>query len=301
MPLQAAFYRTLAAYHRAGISWPDAVESAAGSQADVREVAGQLRQGTSLADALGGHADPVDRALIRAGEASGQLESALERIAEAHEDSTRERRERWAGLAYPIILAHVGALLLPLPDLLQGNIGTALLWSLAILVPIWSWILGIKYVDAKARHESETPMATWGPFRNAAAEGSARCLRVLAACDAAGVPLLEGLALARSVSPGSPAGQDLARAEVLANQGSALAPAWQDLAASHADRLRAAEHVGELGIASKRVARDLADDVRIRRKKTAAILPIVVLLSVGAVIAWRIFSFYGNLYGPLAR
>lgn len=299
--MSAAFYRTLAAYHRAGIAWPEAVESAAGTRGGMGRVAGQLRAGTSLADALEEHADPVDRALLRAGEASGQLETTLERIAAAHEAETKERRERWAGLAYPIVLAHVGALLLPLPDLLKGNIGGALFWALLILVPVWTWILSLKAVDRRSRSHSETPMATWGPFRNPADEGSARCLRVLAACDNAGVPISEGLTLARSVSPGSPAGQDLARAEVLAAQGSDLSPAWQDIGATHADRLRSAEAVGEIGDAARRIANDLVSDVRIRRKKTGAVLPIAVLLTVGAVIAYRIFSFYGDIYSGLGR
>ncbi|MDJ0973754.1 MAG: type II secretion system F family protein [Planctomycetota bacterium] len=299
MALKPAFFRSLAAYHRAGIGWPDAVSSAAGLRGGMEGVADRLRGGTSLADALGSHVDPVDSALLRAGEASGNLELTLERIAQTKEETARETKERWAGLAYPIVLAHVGALLLPIPDVMQGNPGRALIWAALILVPVWAWILGMRRLDAGRRKHAERPMRAWGPFRSTVEEGDARCLRVFAACLEAGVPLLEGLRLAQQVAPGSRVGQDLARANVLAQGGSSLAEAWQDLPEEHADRLRTAERVGELGQAARRIADQLLLDVRLRRKKTQAVMPIAIILVIGAIIAWRVFSFYGGLYGKL--
>lgn len=301
MALKPAFFRSLAAYHRAGLGWPEAVRSAAGLRGGMDAVADRLSGGTALADALEGHVDPVDGAMLRAAETSGGLEETLERIALTKEEAAREAKERWAGLAYPVVLAHVGALLLPIPDFMQGHPGRGVFWMALILVPLWVWILGLRRLDAGLRRHGERPLRTWGPFRSAAEEGDARCLRVLAACLDAGVPLLDGLRLARNASPGSRVGQDLARAQVLAQGGSELGPAWQAVPPEHADRLRTAERVGELGEAARRIADQLAHDVRIRRKKTQAILPIAILLMIGGIIAWRVLSFYGGLYSKLGR
>ena len=92
------FFRSLAALHRAGIPWPQAVASAGGSDRRLTRPLQSLAEGTSLADALAPVVDPLDRAMLQAGESSGKLEAALERIAARHEQEARMRGQRRAAL-----------------------------------------------------------------------------------------------------------------------------------------------------------------------------------------------------------
>jgi type II secretory pathway component PulF len=94
-------------------------------------------------------------------------------------------------------------------------------------------------------------------------------------------------------------GWDLYRAIPRVKEGAALAACWQATPPAYADELRTAEEAGELGKTARHLAARLRFEVEMRRKKIASLLPLAVLLVVGAVIAYRVISFYTNLYSNL--
>ncbi|MHC5011815.1 MAG: type II secretion system F family protein [Planctomycetota bacterium] len=304
MTSSASFFRSLASLHRAGIPWPQAVDSAAAGSARYGGVQRALQRGASLGEALDPVVDPLDAALVRAGEQDGSLESVFQDIAEMHESAARRRRERWVGLTYPLLLAHLAAILLPLPDLIQGRPGAALLWAAVVLLPVYAFLLWQRAQDRRERPRpdrkgSPPPVSTMGPWRNRVEEADARALDALGRLYDAGVPIREGIDLAMRAGWGGRAALDLEAAGRRLDRGEDLAGAWSHLPGEYANRLRTGEESGNLGEAARRAADELRFGVDMRRKRTAATLPTVVLLVLGGLIAWRVISFYAGMYGNL--
>jgi type II secretory pathway component PulF len=300
----ASLFRSLASLHRAGVPWPQAIASASGGQPQWREIERALAGGANLADALGSAVTPLDRAVLRAGEASGTLEAALENIATRHEAETRMRGVRRTGLAYPVIMAHVAALLAAFPDLFQGRVGAGLLWAAAILAPLYLllWATRPRRVASEGPwHPGPRPPRAGMLLRSAIEEADARALTAFADCYEAGMSIDETLELAGHAGAGGRVAFDFYSARPRIRDGAALHTAWRALPEEYTRELRSAEESGELGRAARHLATRLAFAVEMRRKRFASILPVVVLLVVGAIIAARVIGFYTDMYANLPR
>jgi type IV pilus assembly protein PilC len=299
----AGFFRTLADLHRAGIPWPRAVESAGGDDPRTAHAVSLLSRGAPVDQALAGWADPIDLAMIKAGGEGGTLEATLRSIAEGHEARHRETQRRLTSFAYPLFLAHVSAVLLPLPDLIQGRTGAALGWAAVVLVPLYGSILYLGWMRRRARVARAAPrpprLARLFPSR--VEEADARALDALGRLYEAGVPLSEALPLAQAVGTGGRVAVDLETARDRVRQGLDLAGAWRTIPPELAARLASAEEAGMLGAAMQRVAGYLSAAAEERRKRVGATLPAAVVLLLGALIAWRVFSFYSGYYSSLPR
>lgn len=144
------------------------------------------RSGGSLSEAMAMQPrvfSPLDVALVRAGDTSGNLSETLKMLADWHEFLYRLRRVIGSGMVLPVAILHVAALIGPLPDFFLGNADV-----LGYLRAAMNWLLSF-YVPA---------MAVWAVVRLAPAKGAIR-----KALDAfvAVVPILGGavrnLALSR--------------------------------------------------------------------------------------------------------
>src|SRR5262245_26116076 len=78
----AAIYRGLAAFHRAGAGWGEALASVADHDPAWARARTAVASGRALSEALAPLVPGLDLALVRAGETSGRLEQALEDLAE---------------------------------------------------------------------------------------------------------------------------------------------------------------------------------------------------------------------------
>jgi general secretion pathway protein F len=112
------FTRELATLLRAGMPLDRSLQSLAsltenaGLKAIVARVLAQVQEGKSLSKALGEHATifpPLYVNMVKAGEVGGVIESVLERLADYLESSEKARDEIRSAMAYPLILAVVGA------------------------------------------------------------------------------------------------------------------------------------------------------------------------------------------------
>jgi general secretion pathway protein F len=117
----AILTRQLATLVRAGIPLVDSI-GALVDQVEKEElkrvltvVREKLNEGTSFAKALEQHPrafPPIFVNMVAAGEASGTLEQVLERLADFMEGQARLRSKVSAALAYPILMALIGMLLI---------------------------------------------------------------------------------------------------------------------------------------------------------------------------------------------
>jgi type II secretory pathway component PulF len=288
--------------HRAGVAWPEALASATGGDPRWAPARRAVAGGAPLSEAVAAQVGALDRALLRAAEATGTIEETLERIATRREDETRRRRERQAALLYPLVLAHVAAALAAVPDLVAGRPLLALGWVAAVLVPLHvGWWLARTGAARAARpgHPAAGPPRARGLARNRVEEADARALLALGDAYDAGLPLEETLTLAAQAGAGGRVAFDLRHALPRVHEGEPLAAAWHALPPDLAADLRSAEESGEVGRAARRQAGELAFRVAMRRKKAAALLPVVLVLLVGALVAWRVISFYRDFYGNL--
>jgi len=298
----APLYRSLASLHRAGVSWPQALASAGGGHARWLAAQQALASGASLAEALAPAVAPLDGALLRAGEASGTLEAALERIANRHEAEVRTAGQRRTALAYPVVVGHLAALLAGFPDAFRGDWGSALLWTAALLVPLYVllWFTRPRRVQGNAAHHPGTRAPRAGTIlRNAIEEADARALGAFADCYDAGLPLDETLDLACRAGTGGRVAFDFYRARPRVRDGEALHTAWSAVPEDVARELTVAEETGEIGQVARQIAARYQFGVEMRRKRFVAVLPVVILLVDGAVVAFRVITFYTHLYGNL--
>ena len=116
----AIMTRQLATLVRAGVPLVDSIAALTEQvekeqlQRVLTSVRESLNEGTSFAKSLGQHPkvfSPLYINMVAAGEASGTLESVLERLADFMEGQARLKGKVMASLAYPVLMAFIGTLL----------------------------------------------------------------------------------------------------------------------------------------------------------------------------------------------
>lgn len=111
-----SFIRELATLLRAGIPLHSALQTLAaqhrrGFRTVVQQLADQVAQGTSLADAMdrqGGVFDEMCVSVVRVGETTGSLDAALRRLADFKEKALRLQSRVTTALLYPAVVCTVG-------------------------------------------------------------------------------------------------------------------------------------------------------------------------------------------------
>lgn len=147
----AIMTRQLATLVRAGVPLVDSIAALTEQvekeqlQRVLTNVRESLNEGTSFAKSLGLHPkifSPLYINMVAAGEASGTLESVLERLADFMEGQARLKGKVMASLAYPVLMAFIGTLLVgflmvavvPKVTAIFENLGQALPWYTSLLI-----------------------------------------------------------------------------------------------------------------------------------------------------------------------
>lgn len=155
----AIMTRQLATLVRAGVPLVDSV-AALTEQVEKEQlqlvltgVRESLNEGTSFAKSLALHPKvfpPLYINMVAAGEASGSLESVLERLADFMEGQARLKGKVVASLAYPVLMAFIGTVLVgflmvavvPKVTAIFENLGQALPWYTALLILVSNVLAG---------------------------------------------------------------------------------------------------------------------------------------------------------------
>lgn len=310
-PAQARLWETLATNLDAGLPPDRALAFAAGPAGGATAriaaaAAAEVARGVPLSQALAAAGeDPLACAMVAAGERSGHLPPLLRRIGEGYRLRTRLRDMVISRMAYPVLLAHVAVVLLPLPSVVSGSLpgwtmalGPLILWTLAAAAVASAWYGRRAGLLANAALRWPLSALCWPAL---AADLGA----VLGAAIGAGMLAPDALELAATAC----ANRRLA--ERLREQAAALrAGRTPDLATALSatgldgdllELMRTGEGTGRLEQACDQVRTIAADRFAWRLQWTARVATGLLYAMAMLIAAATVFSMYSQTYGEALR
>jgi general secretion pathway protein F len=285
-------------------------------QALVAALRADVNAGSTFAQALAQHPaefSPMYRAVIAAGEHSGQLGQVLERLADDLEARQALRGKVLAALLYPAIVSGIALLIVlfllayVVPQVAsvftasQRALPTLTVVMLAISHAVqmaWLWaLLALLSAGVLLRLSLRQPAvreqwdAAWlrlpviGPLSRG--YNAAQCARTLALLIGAGVPILKALQTAADTLPNTALRADLVEAQGLVREGAPLGKAL-----AHRQRLpgllamfaRLGEQTGELPGMLQRAAQQLSNEVQRKALYWATLLEPLLIVGMGAMV-----------------
>lgn len=296
-------------------------QSPSGMREVVADLAGAVREGSPLSQALDRHPGVFSRlmvAMVRGGESAGLLGEMLEKTAD-HEEKTEDLRRKVQGaLAYPIFVLAMGGITLFvllvyfMPRLMETYLttGHALPWPTAVtlgtgrfLSSYWYWILGLLFlIFALVRQKGGSGKAGWDMIKlqlpllrtlvlKNSVVGFSRTLSLLMAN---GVPLVKGVPLAaQTVTNLVMAGRLSAVEENLTKHGYSLATALRnvpDFPPLAVDLVVVGEESGDVASALRYVADQYEREVEVWLKALTTLLEPALILLIGGVIGFIVFA-----------
>lgn len=300
-----------------------AVNESSQMRAALEDIVERIRSGSTLGDAFAaqkGLFSPFYISLIRSGEASGALNRVLAHLAVYLERSKWLRDTLISALIYPVILASVALAsvlllltfvvpqfeqlfdgmehLLPLSTritIAAGDWVRDYAWVAAIIAAV-AWVLwrhGMK-ISASFRyhcHRRVAKLPMVGPL--IVKVETARFCRMLSILLSNGVPLLKALQIARETQRSEVMRESLAAISAEVSHGKRLAAAVSDQALfpTLAEQMIAVgEESGELEKMLEKVADWYDNDIQSNLKRVLSMLEPLLILVLGAVIAWVVIS-----------
>jgi general secretion pathway protein F len=312
----------LAVLIRAGLPIDEALAALADEASDqrLRAVVAALRsrvmEGSTLAASMAEFPDSFPEivcATVQAGEQSGALDEALDRLADYAETRDSLNRELVSAFAYPVLLLLVafavvaGLMSSVVPRVVDvfSNLGGQLPLLTRALIAIsgflskFGWLLALMLIAAiviwrllmrrtELRHRMD---AFWLRLpllgRVLRASETARVTRTLAVLTGAGVPVLEALRLAAQTLRRLPLQQAMRRAAQRVREGTAIARALSESQAFPPVALRlisSGERSGRLAEMFDAAATQQAREVKSALDLLRAVLAPMVILFVGALV-----------------
>jgi general secretion pathway protein F len=320
--------RQLATLLRAGVPLDEAVDALRkrrGSPAlaeAMESVRSRIREGASLAAAMADHPNvfpAIYTGMVEAGEASGALDTVLERIADHSEGQARLRQRAMSAMTYPIIMMVVGGGIvlfllayvvpqitrvfaeakqtLPLPTRILMTSGELLASYGFLLLPIGLLVL-VALQRALANPSSRRLLE--GFFYRVPAVGSvvrdvavARFAQTLATMVAGGLPLLDSLRIARASSGSVLLSDTLEDAEKSVSEGGSLAACLQVSPLMDpviVDMIAVGERSGDLEGMLTHASRAIEEQVRLRVDRMATMLEPVMTVAMAAVVLFVVLA-----------
>ncbi|MBI3099272.1 MAG: type II secretion system F family protein [Planctomycetes bacterium] len=273
-------------------------EAAAGLEMSVRD-------GKPLSEGmrdLSGCFTPVEVAIVYAGETSGRLEEACRILADANRNTVRLRRTVLAAAAYPILVLHVGIVVLAVPEFFAGGLADflyALLVPFGVLygVPLAAWLLWRPMGSiggARAAPESlVNRLPIIGRLRRTA--GLIHATRCLGYMMESGVSPMVAMEAAAATVGQERIRRAFANGAEAVRRGGSPVPALVDSAlfpGSASVRLVSSETAGRLPEAFLSLAGEMEEQLAHRLKLLGKVLPLVMILAVAALLSVRVVGFY---------
>lgn len=321
-----AFTRRLAQMVSAGVPIEAALASL--QKNSPYNVAGflnaRLKEGSSFAEALSAYGapfDPVYIALVRAGEASGDLGAMLTQLANDLERLRETRNGLISALVYPILLLAVSIIVFSilmlfvvprfeslfadarseLPMMTQVVIGSARLMQSLWWVPLVGFVGGFIFLRSTQNNESiKIKLSNWQlkiPVVGSLIREfeTARLTRTLGALLTGGVPAYEAVSLAIETVQNYSQQVRAKAALLLMQQGKKLSAAFaHEQIANHdfIEIIEVGEASGRLGTSLLQAA-DIFEKNLINRLKTiVAMVEPIIIMTLGTLIGGVVISLF---------
>jgi type II secretory pathway component PulF len=332
------FTRAMSALLPVGMPLSKALDAATGvTTGDVsdviRDVRARVERGVALADALAEHRDLFDAlyaGIVRAGERSGDLDSAFTRLAEQLEREEELRAKLLSAAIYPLLLATAGTIAVSvlvffvLPrfvTLLEGSGATlptttrVLLsvtgvlrsaWPVFLLLPFvlaagFAWVRGTKE-GARAWSVFLLQLPIVRTLRQYAL--SARFARLLGVLLTGGAPLLPAIDDTME-SIGDPVAKDeIGRIRALVRDGSTMRNAVSSstlFSPLLAQLIGVGEEAGQLRTFLIKSADIFEERTERATQRAAALAEPAMIVVFGAIVAFVALSLLQAIYGINAR
>lgn len=324
----AVMTRQLATLLKAGVSLVEALTAMVDQVEKERlkrilsDVKQRVNEGSSLADALNAHVKvfgPLFVNMIRAGESSGALDSVLLRLAEFTEGQARLKQKLVGTMIYPAIMLVIGGgvlimlmtVVVPKVTKIFDDMKVNLPWTTKLLIAssnflqnYWFIVVPVFIAGSYAFYRwtgSETGKPTWdkivlkvpvfGPLVRHLAV--ARFTRTLATLLKSGVPLLTALDIVRNVITNSVMSAVVDTAREAIREGESIANPLKksgEFPPLVYHMVGIGERSGQLEDMLLNVADSYESSVNVRIGALTALLEPMMIVMMGAVIAFVAFS-----------
>lgn len=288
----------------------------------LSDVKTQVNEGSSLADAMARHPKIFEDLyvnMIRAGEASGNLDAVLFRLAEFLDAQNRLRGKVWSAMFYPIAMTVIGSVILgilmtsvvPKVTAIFADTGKALPWNTQLLILIaaffsgywWTLPIIIPVGLTLFRRWKNTPkgrakmdrfvlkVPIFGPLARQIA--ITRFAKTLSTMLGSGVPLLRALDIVKSILGNTVLTKVIEDAKESIKEGESIAAPLKrsgEFPPIVTHMIAIGERSGQLETMLENIAQayDLEIDLKIGRMTT--LLEPLMILIMGGSVAFVVFS-----------
>jgi type II secretory pathway component PulF len=275
-------------------------------------LAEKLTVSGSLAKHGAGHVSDLELGLIEAGERGGRLEESCDHLAEYFELRQKSISKAIGALIYPLILAHLGALV---PDLSRALGGEGLAGAFGgapwRILGLWI-ILGVLFLIAitwlKIARTSESADRLMGaiPLVDATRRhwALARFAQVMRTGLMASLRISEVLELAGAASQSAVLRASASRASVQVRQGNTLTASMRiagGFPSQFVNAVEMAEHAGTLDIEMSRWMKAEMEMAARTQDRLAEWMPRLIYVVVVLWIAYRIITAFTGYFGKLGN
>jgi general secretion pathway protein F len=324
----ANFTRQMATLLKAGIPLAETLGALTDQVTNVRfrtslsEVRAAVNEGSNLADAMARHPKLFDElfvSMVRAGEAAGNLDEVLTRLADFLEGSQKLKSKVQSAMAYPMVMLVVGMIIMivlmakVIPQITemfssQGKtlpintrmliwsssfIGNNVLWI--IIGTIASVILFSKWSTSETGkpvwHRIILKLPTVGPL--ARSINVSRFARTLGTMLKSGVPLLRALDIGKQIVANVIIRDAIEDAKKAVTEGESLAATLRksgQFPPTMIHMVAVGERAGQLEAMLERVADTYESEVDIKLGRFASLLEPLMLVVMGGAVAFIVFS-----------
>lgn len=307
---KAFFFREMATMVDAGVSIVKATRMAADHSVPriAQAMAAALEEGTTLSTVLARYPyyfGDFEVALVAAGEAGGTLDRRLKDLAGTLEAQYELRQKVISKLWYPLLVLHAVVFIPTLPLMVMQGPLVYLFTTLSVLIPAYvlaflayaAYRLGSQQGAVRAAFDSFLGMIPilGGTLRTLAA---ARFLECLSQLYQAGMPVNRCLTLAARSSGNSVMTARLEPAAKMVDSGMTLT---QALAATRSlpqmalQMLETGEESGKMPELLAKTAEYMHQEVEHTSQRVMTVLPVVLMLFVGAVVGFFVIRFYAGM------
>jgi len=288
----------------------------------VQDILNRIREGSSLADALGNHPRIFSRLyinMVKAGESGGFLEVILARLVKYLQSAKEVRDFLISVMIYPLILTAVSGasivilvtFVIPRFAKIFSDMGqaiplpTQIMLTLSQVVRDYWWAgaggLALIYFSVRVHNQVEERRFRWDRSKlRWPAVGNlikkievARFSRTLATLLQSGVPILSALTLVREISQNTAVSRAIGNIHDRLREGKAVARTLEETGvfpplAVH--MISVGEETGRMEEMLTKVAETYEEDVQNTVKRFVSLLEPLIILVMGAVVGFIVIS-----------